>query len=150
MSFFKNLFKEAGVKDVITLFHSAKSPQSTRVFTLLKQTHATAASTATQDQASDHSTQSKLGRTDFELEIQEEPPTEDQVNSILEFLGPSSAGTVIRDATGTTDAMRKFRQDQSAFQRPITVDWNNGRAVVGENESEILKLVKTLPKEAEK
>jgi hypothetical protein len=53
------------------------------------------------------------------------------VNSILEYLGPSSAGSVIRDATGLTDALRKFRQDESAFQRPITVDWNNGTA--GEN-----------------
>jgi hypothetical protein len=70
----------------------------------------------------------KESGADRAKDIQEEPPTEDQVNSILEFLGPSHAGSVIRDATGTTDAMRKFRQDASAFQKPITVDWNNGRA----------------------
>lgn len=79
---------------------------------------------------------------------------------------------MIQDATGTSDALRKFKQNESLFQRPVTVDWNNGRAgtysvsqtgifqgcighyllllVVGENESEILKLVKSLPKETGK
>ncbi|KAF7191383.1 putative redox protein fmp46, mitochondrial [Pseudocercospora fuligena] len=147
MSFFKNLFKEAGVKDVVTLFHSTKSPASTRVHTLLKQLNATAVAHATEDQASDHSKQSKLERTEFELDVQEGAPTTDQLSSILEYLGPSQAGSVIKDATGTSDALRKFKQNESLFQRPVTVDWNNGRAVVGENESEILKLVKSLPKE---
>ncbi|CZT24522.1 uncharacterized protein RCC_10247 [Ramularia collo-cygni] len=150
MSFFKNLFKEAGVKNVITLFHAPKNPVSTRVYTLLKQANATAVSHATEDQASDHDKQSKLERTDFELEIQEGAPTQDQVNSILEYLGPSHAGSVIKDATGTSDALRKFKTDESSFQRPITVDWNNGRAVVGESESEIMKLVKSVPSEAGK
>lgn len=58
---------QAGVKDVITLFHSAKSPASTRVHTLLKQLNATAVAHATEDQASDHSKQSKIERTEFEL-----------------------------------------------------------------------------------
>ena len=31
--------------------------------------------------------------------------------------------------------------------RPVVVDWNQGRAVVGENESEILKLVRDVPSE---
>lgn len=61
-------------------------------------------------------------------EIQEGAPTQDQVNSILEYLGPSNAGSVIKDATGTSDALRKFKANESSFQRPITVDWNNGRA----------------------
>ncbi|KAF2173126.1 hypothetical protein M409DRAFT_62727 [Zasmidium cellare ATCC 36951] len=150
MSFFKNLFKEAGVKDVITLFHAPKNPVSTRVYTLLKQTHATAVAHATEDQASDHTKQSKLERTEFELDVQEGAPTTDQLTSILEYLGPSKAGSVVQDATGTTDALRKFKQNESLFQRPVTVDWNNGRAVVGEDESEILKLVRSLPKETGK
>lgn len=29
--------------------------------------------------------------------------------------------------------------------RPIVVDWNNGRVVVGDNEAEVRKLVETLP-----
>ncbi|EME50427.1 hypothetical protein DOTSEDRAFT_164975 [Dothistroma septosporum NZE10] len=147
MSFFKNLFKEAGVKDVVTLFHAPKLPASTRVYTLLKQANATAVANATEDQASDHEKQSKLERTEFELDIQEGAPTSDQLSSILEYLGPSKAGDVIKDATGTTDALRKFKQNESSFQRPVTVDWNNGRAVVGEDEGEILKLIRSIPKE---
>ena len=62
------------------------------------------------------------------VDVQEGAPTPDQLTSILEYLGPSKAGSVIQDATGTTDALRKFKQNESLFQRPVTVDWNNGRA----------------------
>ena len=81
------------------------------------------------------------------LDIQEGTPTSDQLTSILEYLGPSKAGSVIEGATGTTDALRKFKQNENSFQRPVTVDWNHGRAVVGEDESEIMKLVRSIPKE---
>lgn len=72
----------------------------------------------------------------------EEPPTSGQLSSILEYLGPSNAGTVVAEASGTTDALQIFRKSPTKFQRPVTVDWNNGRAVVGDNESEILQLLK--------
>lgn len=62
------------------------------------------------------------------VDVQEGPPTSDQLNSILEYLGPSKAGSVVKDATGSSDALRKFNANQSLFQRPVTVDWNNGRA----------------------
>lgn len=58
---------QAGVKDVITLFHNAKNPASVRVYTLLKQANATAVAHATEDQASSHDKQSKLERTEFQL-----------------------------------------------------------------------------------
>lgn len=58
---------KAGVKDVITLFHSPKNPSSIRVYTLLKQTAATAQSTATEDQASNHDQHAKVSRTEFEF-----------------------------------------------------------------------------------
>lgn len=145
MGLFKNLFKEAGVKDVVTLFHNPKLPTSTRVHTLLKQLNAASVAHATEDQASDHSKQSKQERTDFELEVQEGPPTADQLSSILDYIGPSHAGSVIKDATGTSDALRKFKKSEDSFLRPVIVDWNSGKAVAGENESEILKLVKQTP-----
>merc|ERR1712039_1092977 len=135
MSFFKNLFKEAGVKDVITLFHAPSVPASMRAHAILKQAAAT--------------DQSRLQRTDFNLDVQETPPTPDQLTSILDYLGPSKAGTVVEEATGTSDALRKFNAKQQAFQRPVTVDWNNGRAVVGDDESELMRLVRTLPKETD-
>ena len=31
--------------------------------------------------------------------------------------------------------------------RPIVVDWNNGRVVIGDKEEEVRKLVETLPKD---
>lgn len=55
------------MKDVITLFHSPSNATSTRVYTLLKQLNAHSQSHATEDQASDHTKQSTLERTDFEL-----------------------------------------------------------------------------------
>ncbi|KAI6868607.1 hypothetical protein KC338_g3880 [Hortaea werneckii] len=149
MSFFKNLFKEAGVKDVITLFHAPSVPASMRAHAILKQAAATAQSSATEDQASDHDNQSRLQRTEFNLDVQETPPTPDQLTSILDYVGPSKAGTVVEEATGTSDALRKFNAKQQAFQRPVTVDWNNGRAVVGDDESELMRLVRTLPKETD-
>ncbi|RMY10506.1 hypothetical protein D0867_08377 [Hortaea werneckii] len=120
-----------------------------RAHAILKQAAATAQSSATEDQASDHDNQSRLQRTDFNLDVQETPPTPDQLTSILDYLGPSKAGTVVEEATGTSDALRKFNAKQQAFQRPVTVDWNNGRAVVGDDESELMRLVRTLPKETD-
>ena len=99
--------------------------------------------------------------------------TADQLASILEYLGPAQAGSVITDATGTTDTLKKFKANESLFKAPVTVDWMNARAgmltstchitneledhkklilmtVVGDNESEIMKLLRTLPKETEK
>ncbi|KAF2717457.1 hypothetical protein K431DRAFT_153459 [Polychaeton citri CBS 116435] len=150
MNVFKNLFKEAGVKDVITLFHAPSSPASMRVHSILKQVTANAQSHATEDQASDHETHSKIQRAEFKLDIEEAPPTTDQLNSILEYLGPSKAGSVVSDATGSSDALRKFKQNSASFKRPVVVDWSNGRAVAGDDESEILKLLKTIPKETDK
>ncbi|KAK5175249.1 uncharacterized protein LTR77_000386 [Saxophila tyrrhenica] len=150
MNVFKNLFKETGVKDVITLFHAPKNPASIRVHTMLKQAAATAHSHATEDQAADHKKQSKLERTDFDLDVQEGPPTSDQLSSILDYLGPSKAGTVINEATGSSDALRKFKASEMSFVRPVVVDWNNGRAVTGDNESEIMDLIRSLPKETGK
>ncbi len=61
-------------------------------------------------------------------DVVEDPPTPDQLTIILEYLGPSKAGNVVKDATGSSDAMRKFKASHTAFQRPVAVDWNHGRA----------------------
>ncbi|KAF2860833.1 hypothetical protein K470DRAFT_216423 [Piedraia hortae CBS 480.64] len=142
MNSFKNLFKERGIKDVITLFHSPSSQASVRAHTILKQAVANSAAHATEDQATDPNHKHPVERHEFELDVQEEPPTSTQLSSILEYLGSNSAGSVIKGAADKDDALDKFRSSQTAFQRPVTVDWNHGRAVVGDNESEILKLVR--------
>lgn len=69
-----------------------------------------------------------FGLTVDNADVQEGAPTSDQLSSILEYLGPSKAGTVVQDATGATDAMKKFKANDNAFQRPVLVDWMNGRA----------------------
>ncbi|KFY91546.1 hypothetical protein V500_04614 [Pseudogymnoascus sp. VKM F-4518 (FW-2643)] len=134
--------------DVITLFHSPTAPASMRVHSLLKQASATAGETATEDQASDHAQQTKNSvETQFELNVVEDPPTPDQLKSILEYVGANGAGKVIQGATSEKDALTKWKKDSGSFQRPLTVDWNNGKVVAGDNESEILKLLAALPKE---
>ncbi|KAG4439292.1 hypothetical protein IFR05_005225 [Cadophora sp. M221] len=140
------MFRFHKTKDVITLFHKASSPASVKVNTFLKQVSANASEHATQDQASDHSAQSKPSRAEFELDVTEEPPTQDQLKSILEYIGVQKASTVIKGAKDEADAFKKLKENSGSFQPPVTVDWSNGRAVVGANESEILKMIESLPK----
>ena len=64
----------------------------------------------------------------YHVDVQESAPTADQLASILEYLGPAQAGSVITDATGTTDALKKFKANESLFKAPVTVDWMNARA----------------------
>jgi hypothetical protein len=65
---------------------------------------------------------------DTTTDVQESAPTADQLTSILEYLGPAQAGSVITDATGTSDALKKFKANESLFKAPVTVDWMNARA----------------------
>ncbi|KAK1641437.1 thioredoxin-like protein [Colletotrichum phormii] len=135
--------------DIVTVFHKASSPASVRVVNLLKQVSANAAAGATEDQASDHSVQTspKKSRADFELNITEDPPTADQVKTILEYVGKSKIPSIIKGASTEQDALKKFQQNAEVFQRPVTVDWNNGKAVSGDSESEILKMLNALSSE---
>ncbi|KAG5953870.1 hypothetical protein E4U53_001318 [Claviceps sorghi] len=133
--------------DIVTVFHKASSPASTRVANLVKQISANAQAGATMDQASDHTAQTEARRDPFELNITEEPPTVEQVRTILDYIGKESINKVVQGATNEKDALKKFRESKENFLRPVTVDWNNGRAVAGDSESEILKLLKAQSKE---
>ena len=133
---------------MITLFHKPSAASSVRIATLLKQASAHAAETATEDQASDHSYQTQhTNREPFELEITENAPTPDQLSSILEYVGAGKASQLVKGASSQSDALRKLKENSENFLRPVVVDWNQGKAVVGENESEILKLVREVPSE---
>lgn len=116
-----------------------------RVVTLLKQASAHASETATEDQASDHTVQTEQvpssRREPFDLNITEDPPTSDQLQTILEYVGTSGIATIVKGASTQAEAMRKFRESHDNFQRPVVVDWSNGKAVAGDKESEILKLL---------
>jgi len=144
--FISNMFRLHKTLDVITLFHKPAKAPSTRIANLLKQASAHASETATEDQASDHSHQThQTQREPFELDITEAPPTPDQLNSILEYVGAGKVGQLVKGASSPSDALKKLKENPDNFIRPVVVDWNQGRAVVGEHESEILKLVREVP-----
>ncbi|KAJ4381259.1 hypothetical protein N0V86_003608 [Didymella sp. IMI 355093] len=145
---FKRFFGEHGAKNVVTLFHKPSSQASIRAHTILKQANAHSVATATEDQASSHHAQDKAERTEFELDVTEAPPTTDQLKNILEYLGgPSAVSRVIEGAKDETDAVRRLKADGDTFKRPLVVDWNQGKAVTGDNESEILSLLKGISAE---
>ncbi|GES63105.1 hypothetical protein P170DRAFT_408385 [Aspergillus terreus] len=139
------VFRFAKTLDPITLFHSPSVPSSTRVLNILKQASAAAEA---------ETVASKRG--EFQLEITTAPPTADQLRNILDYVTANPAGAsqntvqygvgeVIRGAKDAEDAVKRFKESgEGVFVRPITVDWTNGRAVVGDNESEILKMVHQL------
>ena len=104
---------------MITLFHKSNVPASLKVHSLLKQASANASEHATEDQASDHSHQTHPKRQEFELDVTEEPPTEDQLKNILEYLGPQNAGSVIKGAKTEAEAMKLLKQSGENFQRPV-------------------------------
>ena len=105
--------------DVITLFHKPSVPASVRVQTLLKQISAQASETATEDQVGDHSAQDKLQRAPFELNVSEDPPTKDQMRTILEYVGGKKASQLIDGARDEADALKKLGEDSGKFQRPV-------------------------------
>lgn len=93
------------------------------MLTLLKTASAHASETATEDQASDHSHQNKMQRSDFQLEVTEEPPTSDQFRTILEYLGGGKrVGELVEGAKDEPDAMRRLKENAKAFRRPLVSD----------------------------
>lgn len=105
--------------DIVTLFHRPSVPSSLRVLTQLKQISAHASETATEDQASDHTHQNKLQRTQFELNVTEEPPTSDQIRTILEYVGERKASQLVDGARDAQDAIQKLKEDSRRFKVPV-------------------------------
>lgn len=95
-----------------------------RALAILKQCSAQASETATEDQASDHSHQNKMQRSEFELDVQEAPPTADQVSNVREYLDKEykdnkKALERIKRDISSPDAVQKFKQDPDSFPRPV-------------------------------
>ncbi|EAW15578.1 uncharacterized protein NFIA_049160 [Aspergillus fischeri NRRL 181] len=131
--------------DPITLFHSPALASSKRAHTILRQAAAVASETATEDQASDHLEHAKRQRGEFQLEVTTAPPTPDQLRNILDYVGGGvKPSDLVQGAKDAKDALELFKKDEGKFVRPVTVDWTHGKAVVGDNESEILKMVHQL------
>lgn len=105
--------------DVITLFHKPSSAASMRVHSILKQASAQAGESATIDQASDHTEQTRIQGPEFELDVVEDAPTPDQLTNILDYIGGQNAGQVIKGAKDAKDAMKKLKENAENFQRPV-------------------------------
>lgn len=101
--------------DTITVFHKASSPASVRVANLLKQLSAN--STAGADASA------VPRREPFELNVSEDPPTEDQLRTILGYVGPKAVGQVVKDADTEKEALRLFKETRSSFIRPMVSGW---------------------------
>ncbi|PYH45323.1 uncharacterized protein BP01DRAFT_356816 [Aspergillus saccharolyticus JOP 1030-1] len=143
------VFRFAKTLDPITIFHTPSSTTSKNALKILQRASTIAQSPDTAPAG---------GRGEFQLEITTAPPTTDQLRNILDYVtgNPAGAGApdkgaryavgeVVRGARDAEDAMKRFKGDpEGTFVRPVTVDWTNGQAVVGDNESEILKMVQQL------
>ncbi|KAL9100468.1 MAG: hypothetical protein Q9163_004158 [Psora crenata] len=140
--------------DVITQFHRASVPSSIRVNTLLKQLSADASETATQDHATSNKDQNKVHRTEFELNITEDAPTSDQLRTILEYVGARKASQLVDGARDEADALKKLKEDPGKFKPPVanmrSATYALGAdvvTVVGDNETELKKMISQIPKE---
>ena len=49
----------------------------------------------------------------------EEPPTGDQLKTIIEYVGDRKASQVVDGARDALDAMHKLSQDKSKFKAPV-------------------------------
>ena len=58
-------------------------------------------------------------REEFELNITEDPPTPEQLKSILEYIGTQRASTIVKDAKNKADAMKKLKENAETFQKPV-------------------------------
>lgn len=104
---------------MITLFHKPSSQASIRALAKLKQISASASETATEDQASDHTHQNKVQRSEFELNVTEDPPTSDQLRSILEYVGSDRAKDLVEGSRDTLDAIKRLKEDGKKFKAPV-------------------------------
>ncbi|PUU77516.1 thioredoxin-like protein [Tuber borchii] len=130
------MFRFHKTLDVLTLFHAPASTASKRILETLR-------SSPTAHKKS------------FELDVVEAPtvPTPTQLTSILEFIGKNRVGEVVPGARSEGDAVRLLKVEEAGRKegggggmvRPLLVDWNNGRAVVGGDEGAVLRLLETLP-----
>lgn len=98
---------------------------------MLKQASAAASETATEDQASDHSSHAKQQRGEFKLEVSTDVPTTDQLRNILDYISPLSGvggqgekatygvAELIKGAKDAEDALKRFKEDPERFVRPV-------------------------------
>ncbi|KAI9831535.1 MAG: hypothetical protein M1826_003425 [Phylliscum demangeonii] len=131
------MFRLHKTLDVITLFHRPAQASSARILNLLRQ----AAEMADKASKDERDPKERFAPVNFELNVTEEPPTSDQLRNIMDYVGLGKIGALVRGAKSEADVLKKVKEDPDSFQRPVTVDWNNGRAVVGEEAQDIVDML---------
>lgn len=122
-------FKKPKSLDPVTLFHNPTLTSSKHALTILKQASTIASETATEDQASDYTNHAKKQQAEFQLEVSEQPPTSDQLRSILDYVAANGnggakkktyvPGEIVKGARDAEDALKRFKEDSERFVRPI-------------------------------
>ena len=60
-----------------------------------------------------------MQRSEFQLDITEEPPTNDQLRSIMEYVGEFKCGQLFEGARTASDARKILSQSPDSFKRPV-------------------------------
>ncbi|TGZ85391.1 hypothetical protein EX30DRAFT_337756 [Ascodesmis nigricans] len=132
------MFNFGRTLDVLTLFHAPKRADSTKILNTLR---------AAKETAEDSDT-----LPSFEIEVIEAPavPTATQLKTILEYVGGHKVGSIVKGASSEKHAVKLLEEggeiSSERLLRPLLVDWNNGRAVLGPDEVSVRRLLQTLPK----
>ncbi|KAF9148144.1 hypothetical protein BG015_010154 [Linnemannia schmuckeri] len=121
----------------ITFFHNPKCSTSRNAQTLLA-----AASTTSQSTLSPFTIET--------VEYLKTPLTRDQVREILTFLDAEEHPEVIKDflrkdapkAVTIEEAQEILENDPAMLQRPLVVDWNAKKAVIGRPAEAVLEIIK--------
>ncbi|KAK9383927.1 thioredoxin-like protein [Kockiozyma suomiensis] len=112
-------------RTVLTLFHSPTSSASRRVLQFLK---------------SQEAAKKRL----FELDVTEGVPTKDQLKTILKYAGEHKVSAIVPGAQSYTEASSILEGGSNELLRPMVIDWTNGKAVLGDDEAGVKKLVSSL------
>ncbi|VDB91844.1 unnamed protein product [Peniophora sp. CBMAI 1063] len=115
----------------ITLFHNKTSPTSVKALALLQ--------SALSDPYPPHTSKAPLK---FNLTIAENPPTADQIRTMLPYLTRSDSPAALLSShpsapsgedrpTTPEGVVDVATRTPSALKWPIVVDWNSGRAAAG-------------------
>jgi arsenate reductase-like glutaredoxin family protein len=106
-------------KDVITLFHSPTSSASARAAALLKEASTAVSAKAGGEPSTIGGKPVSTSRPEFDVEITEKPPTNDQLSTILSYIQPTMISQIVKGATSESEALKKFNDDARNFQRPV-------------------------------
>ncbi|CAG8531522.1 12691_t:CDS:1, partial [Racocetra fulgida] len=96
------------------------------------------------------------------LDYQKQPPTKDQLRNIVQYLGiEHNLNQILRDnvsittsgentqetiktALSVSELTEVIKQQPSRLQRPILVDWNNGKAIIARPPEKVEEFLKEL------